>query len=84
MGSLNAEDLGAFACVPNIPVRLSELFAMGPVPRRVAENSCAKPGFWEHFVDSSKEEKQKQSSLNSLQSRPRKFTKSDLLRLAPI
>ena len=35
---------------------------MGPVqfsrPRGVAENSFAKPGFWEHFVDFSREKQQ--------------------------
>ena len=68
---------------------LSGLFAMGPVqfscPRGVAENSFTKPGFWEHFVDFTQKKSSKtQSSLNFLQSRPRKFTKSDFSGLAPI
>ena len=43
-----------------------------------------KPDFWEHFVSFSQEKQQNTSSLNFLQSGPRKFTKSDFSGLAPI
>ena len=61
---------------------------MGPAqfswPRRVAEISFTKPGFWEHFVDFPRKNSKTQSSLNFLQSEPRKFTKSDFSGLASI
>ena len=51
----------------------------------MAENWFTKPGFREHFVDFSQEKLCKtQSSLNFLQSGPRKFTRSDFSGLAPI
>ena len=48
----------------------------------MAENWFTKPGFWEHFVSFSKENSKTQSSVNFLQSRPRKFTKPDFSGLA--
>ena len=43
-----------------------------------------KPGFWEHFVSVSYEKQQNiWSSLNFLQSGPRKFTKSDFFGIGP-
>ena len=68
----------------------SEPFAIGPVqfswPRGVAENWFTKPGFWEQFVSFYQEKtaQNTESSLNFLQSGPRKFTKSDFSGLAPI
>ena len=59
----------------------SEPFAIGPVqfsrPRGVAENWFTKPGF-------ARKTSKTQSSLNFLQSGPRRFTKSDFSGLAPI
>ena len=72
------------------PINLQlELFAMGPVqfswPRGVAENWFTKLDFGEHFVSFSWEKNSKtQSSLNFLQSGPRKFTKLIFSGLAPI
>ena len=72
---------------------ISEPFAIVPVqfsrPRGVAQNWFTEPGFWEHLVNFSKEKQQNtlsktQSSLNFLQSGPRRFTKSDFSELAPI
>ena len=61
------------------------LFVFISWPRGVAENWFTKPRFWEHFVYFSQENKQNhQSSLNFLQSRPQKLTKSDFSGLAPI
>ena len=65
----------------------SEPFAMGPVqfrrPRKVAENWSTKPKFWEPSVIFPKEKSKTQSSLNFLQSRPRKFTKTDFFGIGP-
>ena len=67
----------------------SEPFAIGPVqfswPRRVAENWFTKPGFFGSILSVFPMKSSKtQSSLNFLQSGPRKFTKSDFSGLAPI
>ena len=50
----------------------------------MAENSFTEPGFWEHFVSFPRKNSKTQSSLNFLQSGPRKFSKSDFSGLAPI
>ena len=81
--------LSSFLCQNQNVYFGSEPFAIGPVqfrwPRGVAENSFTKPGFWEHFVGFFPRKNSKtQSSLNLLQSGPRKFSKSDFSGLAPI
>ena len=66
----------------------SEPFALGPVqfswPCGVAENWFTKPGFGSILSVFSRRKSKTQSSLNFLQSGPRKFSKSDFLGLAPI
>ena len=62
---------------------------IGPVqfcwPRRAAETWSTKLGFWERVLSVFPWKNSKtQSSLNFLQSGPRKFTKSDFSGLAPI
>ena len=65
--------------------RVSRLSSSVPLLHYTSERPT-KPGFWEHSASSSWEKKNSktQSSLNFLQSGPRKFTKSDFSGLALI